>query len=336
METQIVQINPEQFGIEESKAKEIAAQFQPMLDKMVELEEEYNEVVKLDPESPETSTIADELRKKYVKVRTGTAAIHKKQKEFYLAGGRFVDGWKNAQHFASQGKEENLERIAKYAQIKEQERQDKIASERAAILAPYETSTVGLNLGGMAEDVWNNFLNGVIQSHKAQKEAEEKARIEAEAKAKAEAEEREKMRIENEKLKAEAEAREKQIAKEKAEAEAKAKAERESREKAESELRAVAEAEAKAKQEAEEKARKIQQDYEDAVRRENERITKLVAEAEAKKQAELAKGDADKMFDLTEELDRLTKVYQFESALYTKKYEDVKVLIGKIISHINK
>jgi hypothetical protein len=48
-----------------------------------------------------------------MKIRTATLDIHKKQKAFYLAGGKFVDGWKNAQHFASMGKEEKLEEIEK-------------------------------------------------------------------------------------------------------------------------------------------------------------------------------------------------------------------------------
>ena len=97
----IVKINPADYGLTETKAKEIEAMFKPMLQKMVELEEEYNEVVKLEI-NKDTCTKAKELRLKYVKVRTGTASIHKELKAFYLNGGRFVDGWKNAQLFASQ------------------------------------------------------------------------------------------------------------------------------------------------------------------------------------------------------------------------------------------
>ena len=63
-----VKINPADFGIEESKAKQIQEQFQPMLDKMVELEKEANEVFKM-PIS-KASAKAKEVRLKYVKVRT--------------------------------------------------------------------------------------------------------------------------------------------------------------------------------------------------------------------------------------------------------------------------
>src|SRR3972149_1405125 len=122
-QTSLVKIDPKEFGLQETKAKEIAAQFQPMLDKMVELENEYNKVVSLPIEEASTATLAKIVRLKYVKVRTGTSEIHKVQKNFYLMAGRFIDGWKNAQLFASQGIEEKLLAIEEYAERKkEQER----------------------------------------------------------------------------------------------------------------------------------------------------------------------------------------------------------------------
>ena len=104
---ELVKINPSDYGLEEQKAKEISDMFKPMLDKMVDLEKRYNEVISLEIQ-PETCKKAKELRLEYVKVRTGTATIHKELKAFYLQGGRFVDGWKNAQLMASQGIEEKL------------------------------------------------------------------------------------------------------------------------------------------------------------------------------------------------------------------------------------
>ena len=55
MSTEIVKLNPSEFGIEDSKAADIAAQFKPMLDKMVELENEYNEVIALPIELASTA-----------------------------------------------------------------------------------------------------------------------------------------------------------------------------------------------------------------------------------------------------------------------------------------
>lgn len=300
MKTEIVKIDPKEFGLEETKAADIAKQFQPMLDKMVELEKEYNEVIALPIEDQSTAIKAKTLRLKYVKVRTGTAAVHKAQKDFYLAGGRYIDGWKNAQLFASQGIEEKLESIEKHAENLERERIAKIQSERESELLKYEVENVSsLALGLMSEDIWSNFLTGTKTNFEAKKAAELKAEQDRIAKEKAESEERERIRIENEKLKAEAEAREKAIAEERAKVEAerkaleekveaekkaaeeiarkereaieaKLKAETEAREKVEREAKLKAEVEAKAKREAEEKEL-----AELKAKQESERLAKL-------------------------------------------------------------
>ena len=206
MSTEIVKIDPKEFGIEDTKAADIQAQFQPMLDKMVELENDYNEVLTLPVEEKETAKKARELRLKYIKIRTATLDIHKKQKAFYLSGGRFVDGWMNAQKFASLGKEEKLEEIEKYAENLEKERLEKLQSEREAALAPYEVENIEtLSLAKMADNVWENFLAGSKANYESKKKAEQEAREAEEKRRKEEEAEREKVRLENERLKKEAE-----------------------------------------------------------------------------------------------------------------------------------
>lgn len=176
MTTEIVKLNPAEYGIEESRAQQIAGQFQPMLDRMTELEAEYNEIIKLDPEQPSTAKLAHDLRQKYVKVRTGTAAVHKEQKAFYLAAGRYIDGWKNAQIFASQGIEENLEKIEKHAEIREKARIDALQAERVAALTPYDVANASvLSLGTMSEQVWKTFFDGAVSAYNAKKDAEKRA-----------------------------------------------------------------------------------------------------------------------------------------------------------------
>lgn len=206
MDTEIVKIDPKEYGIEDTKAADIQAQFKPMLDKMVELESDYNEVLNLPVEEKETAKKARELRLKYMKIRTATLDIHKKQKAFYLAGGRFVDGWMNAQKFASLGKEEKLEEIEKYAENLEKQRLAELQQSRMEQLAPYEVENLdSLNLSGMADNVWENFLAGSKANYEAKKKAEQDAK-EAEAKRLQEEEaERERVRLENERLKKEAE-----------------------------------------------------------------------------------------------------------------------------------
>lgn len=296
----IITLDPKQFGLEESKAADIAAQFKPMLDKMVELENEYNEVIAIPIES--AGQQAKALRLKYVKVRTGTEKIHKDQKAFYLMAGRFVDGWKNVQLFASDGIEKKLEEIENYAINKEKERIALLQSDREALLEPYGVENLStLQLGTMAETVWENFLAGTKQGHANKIEAEriaEEQRLEAIEAIEAERLRIEEQRIENERLKIEAEAREAELKaqREKADQERKRLEDisRIEREAAEKKLQAErAESARLAKIEADKAA--------EALRKEKEAAAKLAAELQVKKDAEeaerkrLAKAEADRI-----------------------------------------
>jgi hypothetical protein len=183
MKTEIIKIEATDYGLTEDFALGIKAQFQPMLDKMVELETEFNEVVSLPIDDNETQKKAKALRNKYVKVRTATAEIHKQQKSFYLNGGRFVDGWKNAQIFASQGKEEKLEQIEKYAENLEKQRIAELHEQRLGEISQYlEPHAIAPNFGTMDADVWDAYYMAKKTSYdrriaEQQKVEEEQKRI---------------------------------------------------------------------------------------------------------------------------------------------------------------
>lgn len=218
---QLIKIDAKEFGIEESKAKQISEQFTPMLDKMVELEKEANNIFSLDIENIETGKLAKEVRLKYVKVRTGTAEIHKQQKAFYLSAGRFVDGWKNAQIFASQGIEEKLETIENYFKNKEIERLKELQNNRLELITPFLENTIGLDLSSMTEETFNNFLLGSKTNFELKLENErlEVERLENERLAEIERQrlekiENEKIRVENLRLQEEAKEKELEFQKE--------------------------------------------------------------------------------------------------------------------------
>lgn len=305
----LVKIDPKEYGLEENKAKEIAAQFRPMLDKMEELEAEYNEVLKLPVEDPETAAKAKEVRLKYVKVRTGTAEIHKSQKAFYLAGGRFVDGWKNAQLFASQGIEEKLKEIETYQERLEAERKEKLRAERWEQLSQYrEEEPVGL--GEMEQDVFDALLAGAKANHEAVLEAERKAEAERIEKERLDNLERER-RIEIapylefadgapelrelsekdykgllanlKKAKADFEAEQEKIRKENERLKKEQEEERKRQEKLEAERKAKEEAERK---EREAQARKEREAHEAELRKERAERERIQAEIKAKEEAE--------------------------------------------------
>lgn len=302
--TQLVKINASDYGLEQTKAKEISDMFKPMLDKMVELENEYNEIAENEI-SQNLCSRAKELRLKYVKVRTGTAEIHKELKQFYLQGGRFVDGWKNAQLMASEGIESQLILIEKHYENLEKERISKLQEKRTKELEKYETEVVPESLGSMQDEVWGNYISGIKLGYEARIAAEKKAeedRIEAERKEKAE---QERIRKENEQLKKEAEEKErKRIEEEK-----------------------VHEAELK-------KA----QDEKDRITKElnDKRIEEEKAESDrlANIEAEKNKGDADKVTDLINDLEALKTKYQFTSQKNKGMYSGVGNLLNKIITHI--
>jgi colicin import membrane protein len=264
LEKSIVKINASDYGLEESKAHEIEAMFTPMLIKMKELEKEFNHILKL-PINPETCQMAKDLRLSYVRVRTGTAAIHKDLKAFYLAGGRFVDAFKNTQEFASGEKESILKNIENHFEIIEAEKKAKLREERIALIHPYVEDVNTFMLGEMTEEAFKILFAGAKSQYEARIAAEKKAEEDRLAKEKADAEEREAQRLENIKLKADAEERERLteierkkqaeiLAAQKAESDrkekellVKAEAEKKERERLENELKAKKEAEDKAK-----------------------------------------------------------------------------------------
>lgn len=177
MKKEIIKIDPAEYGLKEQTAKDIQKMFKPMLDQMVALEREYNLIVNKEI-GPEAVQMATELLKKYVKVRTGTDKIHKELKRFYLQGGRFVDGWKNAQIMASQGKEDKLADIKNHFEIQETKRLNEIHDKREKQLRQYkpEMDIITGSLGEMSDDVWSIYLTGA----KTQFEAEEKAKADEE------------------------------------------------------------------------------------------------------------------------------------------------------------
>ena len=332
----LVKINAADYDLEESKAQEISDMFKPMLDKMVELEKEFNDIQKMEMSAAKCAR-SRILRLEYVKVRTGTGKIHKTLKVNVLKFGRFIDGWKHTQGLASQGKEEILLNDENHFENIEKEKQAALGSEREAKALKYmDEGLLPPNLGSLNQTVYEGWIASQKLAYETRLKMEKKAeedriaeekRVEAEriAKEKAEQAERERINKENEALKAEREEREKQAqaeaaAREKEEAARleKERIEREKQEailKAEREEREKAQAELKAKEE-EEYKKKLQED--------------------ADKQTELKKGDVDKVNDLIVDLGNLKTKYSFKSKKNIKMYADVSMLIDKVLNHISK
>jgi len=167
MNTQLanINLNPEDFGLEESKVGHIVSAFLPMLNRMTDLERDYDAVTALEV-SEETCAKAKDLRLDYVKLRTGTAKIHKELKADSLAVGKFIDKWKNAQVYATETIEEDLKEIETHYERIEQEKKHKLLLERSRITSKYmEEPPVGVE--DMEEEVFEAFIQGL----EAQKQA---------------------------------------------------------------------------------------------------------------------------------------------------------------------
>jgi len=314
--------------LEPSKADSIKKTFEPMVSLIKGFEEEFNEII-LEGKTEITDSLtfsARELRIKISKVRINTEKVRVAQKQEYLRAGKAIDGVANIVKWAVTDKEEKLKDIEDHFERVEKERLTSLQFKRWDELKKYlPEDSYEKDLSSMDDDVWNAYLNQKKQDHldlvQAQKQAELN-RIAAEKEAE---EARLKMIAENEKLKKEAQQKakedEKRIALENKAIQERQKKEADQKAKHEAELKSERdritklEADQKAKHEAELKAQK---------------------EASDKIQSELNKGDEAKFTDLLNDLNSLKNKYSFKSEKNKKMYNDVSVLIDKVISHIKK
>ena len=286
-------INPTEFGLEVSQVETIEQAFLPKIQEREALVAIYDQLITSEL-TPELCKEAKEVRLKLVKVRTGIAEIHKTQKAFFLAAGRFVDAWKNKETLPVEQMEEKLYEIENYYINIEKAQKAQLQAERLLEVSKY-TEYPANALGEMEQQVYDAYLQGLKVAYDAKIEAERKAEEERLAAIEAEKVERERIRVENERLKAEAEQKEKELAEERAKAEAERKAleeaARKEREAAEAILKAEQEkarlesekaANEKAALEAELKAKADKEAAELKAKQEAEKQAKLEAEKAAK------------------------------------------------------
>ncbi len=291
-----LEIDPTQYGLEKTEAEQIQAVFVPMLNRLKELEDEYNGIVSK-PITPELVGLAKATRLKLVKVRTGTAEIHKKAKAYYLAGGRAVDGLKNTMLFAIEGKEEELEKIENHYVNIEKERIRLLNEERINLVSSFGVDGSVMGLGNMTDAVWENYFCGVKLAYEAKIKAEREAEDARLAAIEAERIRQEEIAAENKRLKEEAEkqaaileAERKKADEERKKAEAeRLESERIANEKIEAEKKKAEEARKKAEEEAN---KKLEEERQKAAALEAE--LKAKREAEEKAAAEIAKQEAEK------------------------------------------
>jgi len=362
MTTELVIIDPKEYGLEEKQAEKMTSGLATILTERKALEEIYNSVI-VKELNADTFKEARELRLKVQKNRTvGIEAWHKTNKAFYLAGGRFVDAYKNKEVIVNEQMEAKLLEIEKYEEKVKADQKAKLKAERLELLLPYDVDVTFVSIEEMTEEQFTGFLSTNKLAFETKKENErlaEIARIEAEKKAeqeriereKAEAERLEAQRLENERLKAEAEKREKELAIErkkladeqtKKEAAQKAELERLAKIQEEKDKSAKIESDRLAKIAADEKAKsdkleaelKAKKDAEDlALANEKARIEAEQKEKEAKEKAALLAPDKDKVkaFYTSFTALKFPELESEEGKKMAKRIEESLELVRKLI-----
>lgn len=175
-------VDPKEFGIEEIKASQIENSFMPKIKERELLDNAFNEILTKEL-TPELAVEAKRLRNQYVKIRTGIAEIHKVEKQFFLAAGRFCDAIKNRLTLPVEQKEERLFEIEDYFNKIERERIAKIKSDREELLSSYVDNPDSYKSELLSDEAFDNLLTGLKLAfeHKLEKEKEaERIRLEEE------------------------------------------------------------------------------------------------------------------------------------------------------------
>ena len=171
MSTEVATINPQEFGLEAEQAVKVEQAFSPMLVERDAMVKVYETIINSEM-TPELTKEARELRLKLQKQRTSIEKVHKAEKAFYLAVGRFVDALKNKYVTSIPQMEETLEGIELYYVKLEAERKEKLKAERIEILKPFEVDTQFIDLLNMNDEQFKSLRSNSELAFNAKKEAE--------------------------------------------------------------------------------------------------------------------------------------------------------------------
>lgn len=263
----------EQSGLEKSQAETVLAGFNNFFEEVKGHEKRAKSIVVTSADQTEQIKEARSIRLELKDIRVNAEKVRKERKEFFLRGGKAIDGIANVLKALIVPLEEHLAKQENFIERMEDERKERVNTERITLLNNYVEDITVYNLKDMTDGAFEVLLRTSKTAWQSQRDAEKKAEEERIAKEKAEEEEYERAKKENAKLLKEAEAKEKKLAKERAEQEKKLEAEREKARK-EAEARERVEVELKAKQEAEIRAKIEKEQAENQANEEKKKLDK--------------------------------------------------------------
>jgi hypothetical protein len=174
-----IQNEAREYGIEAKKAANLLGNLPQLKTERLEYERQFNEVIRLDIDAPDTPKRAKELRLKIKENRTkGIMVWHKHTKDYFLKGGQFVDAIKRKEEAINVKMEYDLEQIENYQEYKKQKEQDELRQKRLKEMQPYLNeigNTPTIDFGLISEEEYQSHYEFVKFKYeqKIQKEKEE-------------------------------------------------------------------------------------------------------------------------------------------------------------------
>ncbi len=180
---QIVTLDVTQYGLKETKVKQIENLYLPMIKALNQVEGEYNKIISQKP-TKEVSAQARRLRLIIVKMRTSADKEREKAKAESIRSNNAIQGAYNTLEYVILSKESTLKEIEDHFEIVEKQRIEKLQEDRSAELKKFDVEVIPQNLGEMEPDVYKMYLQGTETNYKNVLEAEAKAEKERGEKAK--------------------------------------------------------------------------------------------------------------------------------------------------------
>ena len=175
----LVELKPEDFGLDKEKKEviEIIESFQPKVDEINVLKEEIKDVIELEI-TEENIPKFREVRLKLTKFESSLEKIRKSKKDFFLKGGRFVDGISKIMSL----KEDKLliKEKEDYFINREKEIIENLRIQRQDELEAYGYEDIPENIGNMNDKLYETLLSGVKSEFEERKAEEERLQKEEE------------------------------------------------------------------------------------------------------------------------------------------------------------
>lgn len=180
---ELVKLNESEFekvvtesGLAIKEGEEIKQSYLPYLNELAEIQAQSSKI-NFDKPTLLDEKIASELRKKTVKVRTGSSELKDSRKRIHLLKGNLEQAAYNLIAATCKLTEETFSSVEKAREIAEKNRIAQLEADRKSKLSQF-TDIIPVGLGTMQEDVFAAYLSGRELAFNAKIEAEKQAEAE--------------------------------------------------------------------------------------------------------------------------------------------------------------